>query len=137
MSRSRCYSELSRLKTFDERFEYLVLKGKVGEATFGFDRWVNQTFYRSREWKRMRDHVILRDHGCDLGVFGYEIFTDLYVHHMNPVVIGDITNGEEWILDPEYLITTSLRTHNAIHYGDLTTLPRGPVQRTPGDTKPW
>jgi hypothetical protein len=85
----------------------------------------------------MRDHVIFRDHGCDLGVHGYEIMSDLYVHHMNPVEIGDLVEGREWVLDPEYLITTSLNTHNAIHYGDLTTLPRGPVVRKPGDTKLW
>lgn len=135
--KNRRYSELRRLRTFEERFEYLVLKGIVGQSTFGFDRWLNQQFYRSKEWKDTRSFVIARDNGCDLGVTGYEIFADLLVHHMNPLSVDDIQHGESWIIDPEFLITTSLRTHNAIHYGDESLLPRGPIVRQPGDTKLW
>lgn len=137
MTKIRSYRELRRLETFFDRFEYLSLKGIVGEDTFGFDRWVNQRFYRSHEWKRARNHVIVRDNGCDLGIEGHEIYTDLLVHHMNPISMKDIQHGEEWILDPNYLITTSLQTHNAIHYGDESLLPRGPIVRQPGDTKLW
>lgn len=134
---TRSYVELSRLDTFEERFEYLNLKGRVGEATFGFDRWINQKFYRSSEWKRARDHVIVRDQGCDLGIRGYEIHRGLLVHHMNPVALVDIQHGSDWIIDPNFLITTSLNTHNAIHYGDESLLPRGPVVRKAGDTTLW
>lgn len=137
MTKIRSYRELRRLETFFDRFEYLSLKGTVGQDTFGFDRWINQRFYRSYEWKRARNHVIVRDNGCDLGVEGHEIYTDLLVHHMNPISMQDIQHGEEWILDPNYLITTSLQTHNAIHYGDVSLLPRGPIERQPGDTKLW
>lgn len=134
---TRSYVELSRLDTFEERFEYLNLKGRVGESTFGFDRWINQSFYRSSEWRRARDHVVVRDQGCDLGISGYEIHRGLLVHHMNPVALRDIQNGEDWIIDPNFLITTSLVTHNAIHYGDESLLPRGPVVRKAGDTTLW
>lgn len=137
MSRIRTYSELRRLETFEERFAYLSLRGNVGESTFGFDRWINQLFYRSKEWKSIRNHVILRDNGCDLGMRGYEIAHNLLVHHMNPISITDIEERKEWILDPEFLITTSRDTHNAIHYGDERLLPRGPIERGPGDTKVW
>lgn len=137
MTRIRRYSELRRLGRFEERFEYLSLKGIVGESTFGFDRWMNQAFYRSREWKDARSFVIARDNGCDLGVVGYEIAFDLVVHHMNPMTPDDILHGDYSIIDPEFLITTSLRTHNAIHYGDESLLPRGPIVRQPGDTKLW
>jgi hypothetical protein len=137
MSRIRTYSELRRLRTFEERFEYLRLVGEVGYSTFGFDRWINQNFYRSREWKRARNAVIVRDNGCDLGIEGFEIYTDLIVHHMNPMSPDDIKHGETWIIDPRYLVTTSLQTHNAIHFGDESLLPRGPVTRQPGDTKLW
>lgn len=133
----RTYSELSRLETFEERYLYLKLNGSVGHSTFGFDRWVNQGFYRSREWKGIRNQVILRDYGCDLGVPGYEIHTDLLVHHMNPMTPEDVIVAEEWILNPEFLITTSLQTHNAIHFGDERQLVRGPVERKPGDTTLW
>lgn len=133
----RNYSELRRLRTFEERFDYLSLKGVVGQSTFGFDRWLNQQFYRSREWKSVRGEVIVRDSGCDLGVRGYDIYSDLLVHHMNPLSMEDVDNGESWILDPEFLITTSLVTHNAIHYGNERLLPRGPIVRQPGDTKLW
>lgn len=137
MSKIRTYSELRRIETFEERYDYLSLKGVVGENTFGFDRWVNQRFYRSYEWKFIRNRVIIRDYGCDLGIPGYEIHTGLLVHHMNPVSLQDIEDGREWILDANYLITTSLPTHNAIHFGDESLLPRGPIVRQPGDTKLW
>lgn len=133
----RRYSELKRLETFEERFDYLNLKGSVGKSTFGFDRWINQLFYKSREWKRARNFVIGRDHGCDLGVLGYEIHIGLLVHHMNPLSFDEIDGGGDLIIDPEYLITTSLNTHNAIHYGSKNLLPRAPVERKPGDTKLW
>lgn len=133
----RTYSELRRLETFEERFDYLVLRGEVGEATFGFDRWINQRFYRSREWQQVRDLVIVRDNGCDLGVLGYEIHARLMVHHMNPVTPEDLERGETWVLDPEYLITTTHRTHNAIHYGDDSLLVKPPVERRAGDTTLW
>lgn len=136
-SRNRSYSELRRIKSFEDRFEYLSLGGVVGVHTFGFDRWVNQLFYASAQWHWARDDVIVRDNGCDLGVPGYEIHGDLLVHHMNPIGIEDIENGEEWILDPEFLITTRHRTHNAIHYGDRNLLPQPPVERRPGDTRLW
>lgn len=135
--RTRTYSELRRLQTFDERFDYLSLRGGVGQATFGFDRWMNQMFYRSRQWDQVRDAVIIRDGGCDLGIPGYEIHVRLMVHHMNPVTRKDLVEGEEWLLDPEYLITTTHRTHNAIHYGDKSLIPRPLVERRPGDTRLW
>jgi hypothetical protein len=125
------------LDTFIERYHYLELKGILGETTFGFDRWVNQRFYKSHEWKSIRDQVIVRDHGCDLGILGYEIHSGLLVHHMNPISLDDIKHGEEWIIDPNFLITTSLQTHNAIHYGDESLLPRGPIIRKFGDTSLW
>lgn len=137
MSKIRSYHQLRRLDTFEERYEYLKLAGSVGASTFGFDRWINQHFYRSQEWKSVRNHVIVRDNGCDLGIPGYEIHSGLLVHHMNPISLDDIKHGEEWILDPNFLITTSLQTHNAIHYGDETLLPRGPIVREAGDTKLW
>lgn len=135
--RTRCYSELRRLETFEDRFDYLSLAGRVGEATFGFDRWVNQQFYASREWKLARADVIARDLGCDLGIPGYEIHFGLLIHHMNPLTVEDLENGEEWIVDPEFLITTTKRTHNAIHYGDRNLLPRVVIARQPGDTRLW
>ena len=135
--RSRSYSELRRLPSFEERFEYLSLRGVVGAATFGFDRWINQHFYRSAEWRQVRNHVIVRDNGCDLGISGYEIYAQLLVHHMNPVTPQAILDVSGWLLDPEYLITTTHRTHNAIHYGDESLLRREPVERQPGDTKLW
>lgn len=137
MTRVRSYSELRRLETFEERFDYLSLNGVVGEQTFGFDRWLNQEFYTSREWKNARHEVILRDMGCDLGIRGHEVAFGLLVHHMNPLSVRDIEAGESWIIDPEFLICTSKRTHNAIHYGDASLLPRPYVPRTPGDTSLW
>lgn len=133
----RSYSELALLNDFEERYNYLKLGGQVGEATFGFDRWINQKFYQSREWKSIRDFVIVRDNGCDLGILGYEIYSGLLVHHMNPITLDDIKHGDESIFDPNFLITTSLRTHNAIHYGDERLLSRGPILRRFGDTHLW
>jgi len=133
----RTYSELQNLDTFEERFDYLKLDGVIGRSTFGFDRWINQYFYRRREWKSVRDLVIVRDEGCDLGIRGFEVHYGLLVHHMNPITAEDIRHGEEWILDPDFLITTSLRTHNAIHYGNNNLLPRGPIERKSGDTNLW
>lgn len=135
--RSRSYSELRRLSTFEERYEYLALRGEVGKTTFGFDRWVNQQFYRSREWKQVRDFVVVRDNGCDLGILGHEIHSQLMVHHMNPIVPEDLEHGEAWVLDPEFLITTTHRTHNAIHYGDSSLLVKPYEPRKAGDTKLW
>jgi hypothetical protein len=137
MSLIRTYSELRQLETFEERYRYLRLQGVLGERTFGFDRWINQRFYKSHQWKTVRDYVIVRDEGCDLGIVGYEIHRGLLVHHMNPVRLNDIVDGEGWIIDPEFLITTSLQTHNAIHYGDESLLPRGPIVRKAGDTTLW
>jgi hypothetical protein len=135
--RTRCYTELSRITTFEERYNYLSMPGEVGRATFGFDRWINQQFYASREWKLARMRVIARDLGCDLGFPGYEVYDSPLVHHMNPLTVEDIYNGSEWTVDPEFLITTSKRTHNAIHYGDRTLLPRTVIERQPGDTALW
>lgn len=135
--RVRSYSELRRLETFEDRFDYLNLNGVVGESTFGFARWLNQQFYRSRRWKQVRDVVIIRDDGCDLGVPGFDIHTDLLIHHMNQVTRQDLVDGADWIFDPEFLITTTRRTHNAIHYGDKSLLPNPNVERTPGDTRLW
>jgi len=135
--RVRRYSELRRLDSFEDRFNYLSLKGEVGQATFGFDRWINQAFYRSAEWRHVREQVIFRDAACDLGVPGYDIRSQLMVHHMNPMTIEDVEDGRGWILDPEFLITTTHRTHNAIHYGDASLLVKPPVERRPGDTKLW
>jgi acetyltransferase-like isoleucine patch superfamily enzyme len=135
--RFRTYSELCRLETFEERYHYLELKGVVGERTFGFDRWINQRFYKSQEWLSVRNHVITRDNGCDLGIPGYEIYSGLMVHHMNPISVDDIEHGTDWILHPDFLITTSLQTHNAIHYGNESLLPRSPITRKSGDTTLW
>lgn len=133
----RRYSQLIQLDTFEDRYEYLKLGGGVGNDTFGFDRWMNQAFYRSSEWKRVRDVVIVRDSGCDLGVVGREISSELLVHHLEPITPKDIVDSEPWIVDPEFLITTSRRTHNAIHYGSFDTTPSLPIERRPGDTKLW
>jgi hypothetical protein len=136
-SKIRSYSELRRLATIEERFKYLALRGDVGDSTFGFDRYINQQFYRSRQWKHVREHVIARDSGCDLGVDGYQIHNQLVIHHMNPMQVGEIADGDPSILDPEFLITTTHRTHNAIHYGDEKLLPKPLVERRRGDTKLW
>lgn len=133
----RTYSELSKLKTFKERFEYLKLDGLIGEETFGWDRYLNQVFYKSPEWKSTRDKVIVRDNGRDLGVEGYDIFGKIIIHHMNPMNLGDIANRNPDIFNPEYLICVSHETHNAIHYGDTNQLNLGPIERTANDTCPW
>ena len=133
----KTYSELSKLKTFGERYQYLRLRGTVGADTFGFDRFLNQAFYRSKEWKSIRDFVIVRDNGCDLGVEGYEIYGKIYIHHINPITQQDIQRRSEFLLNPEYLIATTHTTHNAIHYGDETLLVQIPLERTPNDTCPW
>ena len=135
--RIRTYTELRRFETFEDRYEYLRLGGEVGQTTFGFDRWLNQQLYSSYQWRRARDQFIVRDEGCDLGVPGFELEIGLLVHHMNPLTPEAIENGEEWIFDPEFLIVTSKRTHNAIHFGDRSLLPRAPVERRPGDTTLW
>lgn len=133
----KTYSELITLPTFEERFQYLRLNGAVGESTFGFDRYLNQIFYRSQKWKDIRDFVIIRDNGCDLGVEGYEIYGRILIHHMNPITVKDIEHESEFLLDPEYLITTVHNTHNAIHYGDENLLITAPIERTKNDTCPW
>ena len=135
--RTRTYSELRRLDTFEERYAYLKLNGVVGNSTFGFDRYINQQFYRSRQWKHIRDQVIVRDNGCDLGIEGFEVHARITIHHMNPMTVDHIEHGDESILDPEYLITVSHKTHNAIHYGDDSLLAKPLVERMPGDTKLW
>ena len=134
----RTYSELSKLKTFRERYEYLKLDGTVGEETFGFDRYINQMFYKSEEWKRIRNYVITRDNGCDLGISDRKIVDSvILVHHMNPITKEDIINKNEILLDPEYLITTIKPTHDAIHYGDESLLADDLVIRSKNDTCPW
>lgn len=136
-TRTRSYSELRRLDTFDDRFDYLKIGGTVGHATFGFDRYVNQAFYRSLEWKDIRREVIMRDNGRDLGIKGYEINGSLLIHHINPIDSDDVIQHQEWILDPEFLITTTHNTHNAIHYGDKSLLRTKFVERKRGDTRLW
>lgn len=137
MNTKKVYSRLRTFPSFEDRFEYLKLGGVVGQATFGYDRYLNQMFYKSSEWKRIRDFVISRDFGCDLGIPGYEIHTELLVHHMNPINSDNIIHDREEILDPEFLITTTQTTHNAIHYGDRSLLTLPFVERRPGDTKLW
>ena len=133
----RTYSELITLPTYKERFEYLKLSGVVGEETFGFDRYVNQAFYRSTEWKRIRDQVILRDNGCDLGIPDRIIPGKIIIHHMNPINIRDIYDATAYLMNPEYLISTAVMTHNAIHYGDAELLVKDYIERKPNDTCPW
>lgn len=133
----RTYSELIQHGTFQERFDYLRLHGEVGQETFGFDRYLNQKFYTSREWKDVRNFVIVRDGGWDLGVIGHIQLENALIHHINPVIVDDIVHKADWILDPEFLITTSHKTHNAIHYGADPVAPMTLVERTQGDTKLW
>lgn len=133
----KCYSELIALPTFEERYRYLRLYGSVGKDTFGFDRIFNQMFYRSSEWKSVRDKVILRDMGCDLAIEGREIHGPITIHHMNPISLKDINEYSDFLINPEYLITTCHITHNAIHYGDEQLLVKDPIQRTRYDTCPW
>jgi hypothetical protein len=133
----RSYRDLRRLQTFDERFEYLKLGGVVGRETFGFERYLNQMFYRSPEWKRTRQGIIIRDNGCDLGIPGREIFDRVIIHHMNPITIEDIELSRDCIFDPDNLICTSHDTSNAIHYGDRSLLMKLPQERRKGDTQLW
>lgn len=133
----RTYSELIAFPTFEERFKYLQLNGQVGESTFGFDRYMNQVFYRSQKWKSIRDFVIIRDCGCDLGVEGYNIHGKIIIHHMNPLSMQDIETESDFLLNPDFLICTTHNTHNAIHYGDENLLVTAPIERTKNDTCPW
>lgn len=133
----RTYTELERLPSLVERFEYLKLQGEVGQETFGFDRYINQRFYRSFEWLRTRDEVIIRDHGCDLGDHNYEIKGRILIHHMNPVNRQDLEDDPDRVLDPNFLVCVSLTTHNAIHFSDKTLLPTLPITRSKYDTCPW
>lgn len=133
----KTYSELITFPTFEERFRYLELDGQVGDETFGFDRYLNQKFYRSAEWKKVRQEVILRDGGCDLGIEDRPIFGKVLIHHINPVSIDAIKQKEDWVLNPEFLICTCKRTHDAIHYSDESILFVEPIERTPNDTCLW
>ena len=135
---SKGYSELKQLNTFEERFEYLKLKGNVGKDTFGFDRYLNQQFYKSKEWKQVRDQVIIRDGGCDLGIPGHDIYGKVYIHHIEPLTPEDIETSSDNMLNPNNLICVSLETHNAIHYGDSSILKKNQiVERKPNDECPW
>lgn len=133
----RTYSELIMLPTFEERFRYLKLDGIVGEETFGFDRYLNQIFYRSPEWRALRDEIIIRDCGCDLGIDGREIYGRIFIHHMNPIGRDDILRQTEYLMNPEYLICSAKNTHDAIHYGDESLLVTIPKERSKNDTCPW
>lgn len=133
----RSYSEFKKLRTFKERYNYLRLRGKVGESTFGFDRYINQKFYTSPRWRDARDRVIVRDNGCDLGCTGMELYDRIIIHHMNPITLEDIENDIDELYDPEYLVCTSDRTHEAIHYSDESLLPKEPITRRKNDTTPW
>ena len=133
----RTYSELIQLPTFEDRFDYLRLDSVVGKDTFGFDRYLNQQFYRSSEWKRIRNQVIVRDNGCDLGIDEYEIHGRILIHHMNPISIEDLQYMSDLLMNPEYLICVSHRTHNAIHYGDESVIVTAPIERSQNDTCPW
>lgn len=133
----KTYSELIKLPTFVERYRYLRLGGKIGEETFGFERYLNQLFYRDPHWRSIRDLVIIRDNGCDLACEGYDIVGNILVHHINPITAEDILHRDPKVFDPENLITTVLNTHNAIHYGDESLLITEPIERMPNDTCPW
>ena len=131
----RTYNELMQFRTFDERYDYLKLNGRVADLTFGFDRYINQVFYKSPIWLKRRDDIIVRDLGCDLGLKGYEIYKTIIIHHMNPICVEDIRDRTDYLLNPNYLITTCLNTHNAIHYGKQS--PNIITERRRGDTCPW
>lgn len=133
----RSYTELSKLKTFEERFNYLKLHGKVGNETFGYNRYLNQILYKSQKFRQVRDVVIIRDNGCDLGIDGYQINDKIIIHHMNPISLEDIEAGSNIVYDPEYLICVSYNTHNAIHFGNDNILEKTIIERKPGDTKLW
>ena len=132
----RTYSELIKMNTFKDRVQYLKLDGIVGETTYGFDRWINQTFYKSREWRQIRTDIISRDMGCDLGITGREILGKIFIHHLNPIMAYDIVHAKQTVFDPEYLITCSFDTHNFIHYGRVSA-PNVVIERQEGDTKLW
>ena len=134
----RTYEGLCQYDTFEDRFAYLKLHGRMGVSTFGFDRWINQKFYSSKEWRDVRDHVIIRDNGCDMAVEGRELYDRIAIHHMNPISVEDLVGfSNPEILHPDFLITVGSRTHNAIHYGDSSSLILIPKERCPGDTIPW
>ena len=133
----RTYTELIQLPTFKERYDYLRLGAIVGQDTFGFDRYLNQRFYHSKEWQQIRRNVIIRDEGRDLAMPGYEIQNGIYIHHMNPISTTDINEATEYLLNPEYLVCVTQQTHNAIHFGDASLLPQLPIERRPNDTCPW
>ena len=133
----RTYSELITIPTFEERFEYLQLKGSVGKDTFGYDRYLNQVLYRSPEWKRLRNQIIIRDGGCDLACDDYDIYDKVLIHHLNPITVEDILARSRKVFDPDNLVCVSHNTHNAIHYGDVDLLVTGPIIRTKNDTCPW
>lgn len=135
--RIKTYSELITFSTFEERFEYLQLKGIVGQETFGFDRYLNQILYNSKEWKHLRNEIIARDNGCDLALEGFEIHGRILIHHINPITIDDVIKRREMVFDPENLICVTHNTHNAIHYGDKSLLITGPIERRANDTCPW
>lgn len=138
MSDILAYSKLIKLSTFEDRFKYLKLNSSIGKTTFGFDRYINQKFYSSIEWRRVRSIVIMRDNGCDLGLLDYPIYSKILIHHMNPLSIHDICTNSKYLMDPEYLITVSHDTHNAIHYGSLDYILSKTInERSPGDTCPW
>lgn len=137
MMKIRTFSEIQHFNSFEERFEYLKLSGKVGRETFGFDRYLNQMLYKSERWKRLRNDIIVRDGACDLGVEDYDIYDRIIIHHMNPISVDDILNESEFVFSPEFLICTSLRTHNAIHYGDINLVTERFVERRKNDTCPW
>ena len=134
---NRTYSEMITLKTYEERFDYLKIGGQVGRETFGYDRYLNQILYNTKQWKKFRREIIIRDNACDLACEGYEINYRILVHHINPITVEDIINRNPMIFDPENAITTTHRTHNAIHYGDKNLLVLQPMERTPNDTCPW
>ena len=137
MMNIKTYSELIKLPTFEERFEYLKLNGVVSELIFGSERYLNQMFYTSDEWRKLRNKIILRDNGCDLGIEGFDIHSKIFIHHMNPITEEDILQHSKYLIDPEYLICVSMRTHNAIHYGDISQVSSTPIERKPFDTCPW
>ena len=133
----RTYSELITIPTFEERFEYLQLKGTVGKDTFGYDRYLNQVLYSSPEWKRLRNQIIIRDDGCDLACDGYDVYGKVLIHHLNPITVEDVLARSRKVFDPDNLVCVSHNTHNAIHYGDVDLLVTGPIIRTKNDTCPW
>lgn len=135
--RKRSYREVLQFKSFEDRFNYLKLVGEVGNPTFGYNRYFNQQFYHSSEWRRARNRIILRDNGCDLGMPDYEIHGRIYIHHINPITKQDVEDFSDNLFDPDNLICVTFDTHNAIHFGDERTLPKTPIERAPGDTCPW